>query len=723
MAKGDIGGTWKPMEKGSRSFELNDQELSRMWNREAEELEKLQPAAFMDNPFDGIFVDPEYKKYYDVMANFYDTQANILQRGMATSTFAFNLSKTVLSPTTHMRNFSGGMLQNAYNGILPWSSRSWRKSVSSEDNVKGNPAYSVFRRAVPLHTLFKKRKALSDNDTGSIVRLLELGVLHNGMRAGLFKEAYNIMIKDANPLHRLERQLLSGKGRGNIVKAVDKASEIYEMSDNINKISAFESEFGWLYRAFGDGANTEAFIKHADTLGVFDARKRLNSGKEGILSTLIEEAAAKKVNMFTPSYSQLSGVSRLFRAVPIGNFVAFPMEVTRNYTNSWRLASRELRSGSAAMRSRGAIRAASLAGVTGITVGGIGGLSAAMNGITDDERKALESKEMTADWLYGTNWFYTGKLKDNTLEAIPLAYTDPFSYLSTIAQVAMLSFKEKDSDAALAAKLREASWEAFKTAIDPYVLPSVGPATLIESYSEIMKAYENDEDVDFEKIVKSFEIAFNPTVVRDIYKMGGFDKLPYIESPKQTKWGTEPDPMWNTLIGWTSGMKPQKVHIPSKVGFALSDQHRAKSANSSEFNRFIGNPQNWDKSNYKENIISEYKKYITKEKEIADKVKKILSNGTKLGLKTPELIDLATTFNKSVALNRAGPVKYRAEFTENYIASIYNNKYPLKFLPNETLIKLNNNLQFRGISPEESGLLLNLLNTLVEEDTTMGDNE
>ena len=51
------------------------------------------------------------------------------------------------------------------------------------------------------------------------------------------------MIKDANPLHRLERQLLSGKGRGNIVKAVDKASEIYEMSDNINKISAFESEF------------------------------------------------------------------------------------------------------------------------------------------------------------------------------------------------------------------------------------------------------------------------------------------------------------------------------------------------------------------------------------------------------------------------------------------------------------------------------------------------
>ena len=720
MARGDIEGDWKPMEQGSRSFELNDETLSRMWSREVKGLEDQEPAAFMDNPFDGIFVDPEYKQYYDVMANFYDTNVSNVQRVMATSTFAFNISKTVLSPTTHMRNFSGGMLQNAYNGILPWGSRAWRKSVSSEDNVRGNPAYSVFRRAVPLHSLFSKRKALSDDDTGSIVRLLELGVLHNGMRAGLFKEAYNIMIKDANPLHHLERRLLSGKGKGNIVKVVDKASEIYEMSDNINKISAFESEFGWLFRAFGDGKNTEEFIKHVDTLGVFDARQRLNSGKEGILSTLIEEAAAKKVNMFTPSYSQLSGVSRVFKQYPIGNFVAFPMEVTRNYSNSWRLASRELRSGSATMRSRGAIRASSLAGATGITVGGIGGLSAAINGITDDEREALESKDLTAPWLHGTGWFYKGKIKDGTLEAIPLSYTDPFSYLSTIAQVAMLSFQEKDSDVELASKLRKASWEAFKTAIDPYVLPSVGPATLMKAYNELAKANEEDEELDVEKIVNAFEVAFNPTIVRDIYKMGGLDWIPYLESPKETKWGTEIDPMTNTLIGMATGMKPQKIHIPSKVGFALSDQYRAKSANSSDFNSFVGNAQNWGKADYKENIKGEYKRYLAKEKEIADRVKVIFGHGQTLGLKSAELIDLATSFSKSVALSKAGPGKYRASFGGEYVASIYSGKYPLKFLSNDIQKKINDSLLYRGIDPR-GGLLADLHNMWIEQNRTMGD--
>jgi len=284
----------------------------------------------------------------------------------------------------------------------------------------------------------------------------------------------------------------------------------------------------------------------------------------------------------------------------------------------------------------------------------------------------------------------------------------------------MLSFKENDSDVELASKLRGASWEAFKTAMEPYIRPSVGPATLIESYNELIEAYDNEEDVDFKKIVQSFEIAFNPTFVRDIYKMGGLDWIPSIESPKETKWGTEADPMWNTLIGWSSGMKPQKIHIPSKVGFALSDQYRAKSANSSDFNSFVGNAQNWGKADYKENIKGEYKRYLAKEKEIADRVKVIFGHGQTLGLKSAELIDLATSFSKSVALSKAGPGKYRASFGGEYVASIYSGKYPLKFLSNDIQKKINDSLRYRGIDPR-GGLLADLHNMWIEQNRTMGD--
>ena len=78
---------------------------------------------------------------------------------------------------------------------------------------------------------------------------------------------------------------------------------------------------------------------------------------------------------------------------------------------------------------------------------------------------------------------------------IPLGYTDPFSYLSRIAQVAMHSFNENEADAVLKSRLIDASWEAFKVAMDPYVIPAVGPTTLFDTYKELSKAYEEDEEI------------------------------------------------------------------------------------------------------------------------------------------------------------------------------------------------------------------------------------
>ena len=724
MARTGMSGDWKRIQQGSRSFELNDEQLNRMWNSEAKELLMNEPARFMDNPFDGIFVDPEYKRYYDVMANFYSQGKGILSRITAGSTFAFNLSHTVLSPTTHMRNFIGGMLQNAYNAILPMGSRAWVKAVASSSNIEGSPTYSVFRRTVPMFNKFKKRGALNDGDVESITRLIELGVVHNGMRAGIFKEAYNIMIKDANPLHHLERKLLAGKGKGTLVKTVDKLSELYEMSDNINKISAFESEFAWLFRAFGDGSDSDAFIKHASSLGVFDVQKRINAGES--VTRLIEEAAAKKVNMFTPTYSQLTGSSRLFRTVPIGNFVAFPMEVTRNYTNSWRLAAREIRSGSAAMRARGSMRAAALAGASGITVGGIGGFSAALNGITDDQREALESKDLSARWLYGTNLFYTDKLKKDTLTAIPLAYTDPFSYLSRIAQVAMHSFNENEADAILNSRLINASAHAFVAAMDPYIIPAVGPTAIAKVFSELSASMIDGKELDSEFIERELRNALYPTLYKDfesIYKQSPLN-LEAKEGIKVTKWGTEVDPMWYTMLGWVSGMKPQNIHIPSRVGFALVDANRERGIKKKKWTEYIGDPQNWAVDNYEENIIEKYKEHISEEKEVARRVRNILGHGKALGLTTGKLTDLATSFSKEIEVTKAGPKKYRANFARAYISELRNNRYPLKYIQGTTLETIKDSLRNKGIDPLSEGSLFRKLSMIMAEefkDTKIGD--
>ena len=717
MARRGITGEWSRIEEGKRSFSLDNAQLNRMWNREANELVNDAPAVFMHNPFDGIFIDPEYKRYYDVMSNFYDQGSGLAQRIMAGSTFAFNISRTVLSPTTHMRNFTGGMLQNVYNGILPFSSRAWRQAVESGTNIEGSPTYSVFRRTIPMFNKFKKRGELDDGDVDSITRLIELGVVHNGMRSGIFKESYNIMIKDANPLHHLERKVLRDRQKGiRATAAVDKLAEVYEMSDNINKISAFESEFGWLFRAFGDGTNTDSFVKHAESLGVFNARQRLAQGEN--LSRLIEEAAAKKVNMFTPTYSQLTGSSRLFRQIPIGNFVAFPMEVTRNYANSWRLAARELRSGSAAMRARGGIRAASLAGATGITVGGIGGFSAALNGITDSEREAIESKDLTPEWLHGTNYFYTGSLKDGTLKAIPLAYTDPFSYLSRIAQVAMHSFNENEADAVLNSRLINASSDAFIAAMDPYIIPAVGPASLAKIFVEVSDAMIEDKEIDSELIERELRESLMPTLVKDVEKI----YIDIFTDLKVTKWGTEIDPVGHTYLGWVTGMKPQNIHVPTRIGFGLSSMYRNKTGNQRSFNTYLDNAQNWSDPNFRENIKEEYKEYLKKEREIARKVKTIVQYGATLGLEFNELHDLATSFSKSIASTKPGAGKYRAEFAKDYMKSIYNNKYPIKFVSDSMLRRIRSALIDKAL-PDSDTLISDLVDITAEEYRTQNMRE
>tara|TARA_R110000824_G_scaffold196293_1_gene379482 strand:+ start:4692 stop:9065 length:4374 start_codon:yes stop_codon:yes gene_type:complete len=677
LSRSSAGNQWAKIESGNRSLSFTDEELQRLWTKE-ETTEGV--SSFLNNPYENIFIDPDFKKYYDAMNSYYDISSGTLQRMSSSLTFVFNLSHTVLSPTTHMRNLAGGALQNAYNGILPWGSKAWRNAVDGDNNIDGSPTYSVFRKTVPLFFKFSARKTLDAGDEQRILRLIELGTLHNGLKAGVFREAYNGATRSLNPLVNLEKALIEGgKSRGLISKSIDKTAEIYEMSDNINKISAFESEFGWLYKAFGSGQDNESFLQHADMLGVFNARQRLEQGTDN-LTTLIEEATALKVNMFTPSYNQLPGWSRALRTLPLGNFIAFPLEITRNYKNSWVLARHELLSKNLRMKSRGGIRAASLAGVSTATVGGIGGLSATINGITESQREALESKELAPTYTYGTNNFYTGDIKNNTLKVMPLGYTDPFSYLSRIATVALSSLNNNEPAELFNSKIADSVADALSVAVEPYVLPAMGPATAIHIIHKITKAIEEeDENVDIDALSRELNKAFTPTLLKDLYKV--------FLGPKNTRWGTPVDPAWHTVLGWTTGIKPANVDIKSKIGFSFVGLQREKSKNEKEFGRFLNNTNLWESRDYHTEVVEEYKKYLDKRNSIAKKVRNVYGYAKTLGLEHNETFDLMRGTRQSKEATVAGRQKWRANFSTDFVGSVLTKQgyYPMDKLSDDRI--------------------------------------
>ena len=209
-----------------------------------------------------------------------------------------------------------------------------------------------------------------------------------------------------------------------------------------------------------------------------------------------------------------------------------------------------------------------------------------------------------------------------------------------------------------------------------------------------------------------------PTLVKDVEKI----YIDIFTDLNVTKWGTEIDPVGHTYLGWVTGMKPQNIHVPTRIGFGLSSMYRNKTGNQRSFNTYLDNAQNWSDPNFRENIKEEYKEYLKKEREIARKVKTIVQYGATLGLEFNELHDLATSFSKSIASTKPGAGKYRAEFAKDYMKSIYNNKYPIKFVSDSMLRRIRSALIDKAL-PDSDTLISDLVDITAEEYRTQNMRE
>jgi hypothetical protein len=642
-----------------------------------EAAEKAEYSTVYNNPYDGLFVDPVWKQHFDNMVSF--KSPDEIERLLAKPTFWFRTAKLILSPATHVRDFIGGNVMLMGNGILPISRRAWSKMVMPDENAIGNLRWSVFRDTMPLMSKIHKGASFSKDDEKRLTRLTELGVLHNGTRVGIFRESVNAAFKKGHAVDETEELILNMqemrlKDRPIAAirkKTIDPLTEVYEMWDSLNKIAAFEHEFGFLYKAFGDGANNQELARFATQLGVpsVQIRRRINAGE---ITSLIEEAAARKVRDFLPSYDYLPPIHKQLRKYQLGNFTSFSMELIRNYKNSWNLARIEMLSKNPTMRARGSIRAASLAGMSAVSFTGAGGASAWLMGISKDQKKALESDEMSAPWETATSNIYLSGIENGKATVIPMAFVDPYSYLSRIAKTALNSFNRGDEEDFFVEKMGKATMDALLISLDPYIEPAAGPATL----AKVMLPFlEGSDDMDFDRSFDLLKKTFTPNFLLDLEKAFG---SPFASSD-YTKWGTPKDPASYTMMAWVTGMKRKTLDVPVKLGFALKTQERKKSRNKGDFSRFLNQPVNFEGAGYKERIMEKYKDYLEGEMEIQRTVNKLYRFGNVLGLDNDTVFDLSTTSRKDPKALAAGAGKYRANFSEDYFIEVNGDHYYLPF--------------------------------------------
>ncbi len=280
------------------------------------------------------------------------------------------MSKTILAPFTHARNFLSATAFAAANGILPYG------------NIKDvRAAWNALQVAGP-----GTRKS-----NQFYQELLELGVVNSNVQ---LKQVQDILA-DADfggALNKVNGDWGLNKLLKKLGKAKRFAEDAYTAEDDFWKIFTFLGEKTRLDKAYRK-AGLQLGQEFTDMNGV----KRIFNDRT------LKEMAADRVKNNVPNYAFVSDFIKGLRKLPVGNFVAFPAEIIRTSSNIVETALKEINYSTVIngktvnpLRGRGLQRLTGMAATTAVLPLGAVASAQAIYNVADEEIDAM--RRYVADW-------------------------------------------------------------------------------------------------------------------------------------------------------------------------------------------------------------------------------------------------------------------------------------------------------------------------------------
>lgn len=316
-------------------------------------------------PLNGMWTTPEIKEAFeDAMGG--ERGEGWLDKAIQINGF-IKYGKTVLSPTTAMRNVMSSYFFTVANGHF-------------------NQKY--MKQAVAAFNAQVKGK-VTDGESDYMKRLIKLGVLYDSANAGEMVK----MMTDGKVSQMLEGK--SGAAFENLRWLTDKATGFYRFGDDFWKIVGFENEKAALIRT-------------------------------GMAESDAEVIAAERIQDTYPTYSRVGKAGVWLSRFPLaGTFVSFPAEIIRTTANMVKLAASEMKSDNPEIRAMGAKRVVGISLASG-GMFALGALTKAMFGVTDDEEEAL--RDLAPPWQKNSTFLYAGRDKDGNLRYFDMTFMDPYAY-------------------------------------------------------------------------------------------------------------------------------------------------------------------------------------------------------------------------------------------------------------------------------------------------------
>lgn len=316
-------------------------------------------------PLNGLWTFPEVAQaFQDALGK---EQMSDLYRTVVRLNGMVKYGKTILSPTTAMRNWQSAMFFSLANGHF--------------DLTQMKKSWAALREQVTQNA--------TGDDLAYLRKLKQLGVVYDTPYAGEMMA----LLQDA----RMDELLSSKSGTGLkwLRKANQFAQGFYSFGDDFWKIIGYENE-------------------KASLIGA------------GIPEAEAEVMAAQRIRDTYPTYSMIGKAVQWLRRFPLaGTFVSFPSEIIRTSVNMFQLVQADLKSDNPKIRALGRKRALGMAMVSGGFYA-LAALTAAAAGVGDDEEEAL--RDLAAPWSKNSTFLYTGRDADGKLRYFDLSFLDPYGY-------------------------------------------------------------------------------------------------------------------------------------------------------------------------------------------------------------------------------------------------------------------------------------------------------
>jgi len=476
------------------------------------------------NPMNGKFTSTEFEqaiKFAEEMPLDGLMKSSLYRYLIAVPKAGAQVAKTVLSPFTHMRNFTSAVAFSAGTGNLFKDPRFILRSFKQSFNTI-QP--QILYRNLPEDQAFYRF-------------LLDEGVVNS---SSTFQDVQGLLKDIAKGGDFVERAF--GKLGKRMNKAFRGAQDLYVAEDDFYKIYNYLAEFDNLKNAY---RGTRPDIELA-------------------------KQAASIVRNTVPNYAYVSDFIKGLRRSPLGNFVSFPAEIVRTTFNITEQGLKEL--ADPALRSIGARRLIGLGTTLAIIPPAVVETFRGIYGITREELAAMRR--------FLPEWSRESTIIPNKDKEGNLYYTDfshGFAYDTVVNPIqSVIANVEAGKEQPLIQGMIRGTTRALGRFLDPFVSESIWVQALNDLYSrggrtDTGSEVWNPRDPEGDKMAKGIKHLVEALAPLSLPQISRTVKAGiYGEDPE-----TGRDLSLTGELGGFFGFRNQKMDFEESLGYKISDYNGA----------------------------------------------------------------------------------------------------------------------------------------------------